>query len=159
MNIEEIQKKINEFWYEARILDLSCNHFADEMTMLYAKGKVGEGNIQYRFMGCYKIEMNFCITHPKEKPFEDYNYDELEKWSSYYWFQSVEVKEITAYLPREQVFGNKLWGNRFYEFSLDIFPSTVKIWCKRFQLNVISDNGQVKTELDSRLGSETICES
>ncbi len=115
MTVKEIQEKIDGFHYwDARVLYLDCNHFADEIALGYKY----EGNtINYNFIGCYKSIFDHIKKYDKLRPVKEMTVSQIV-----YFLQSVEVGETIEE------------GVRFFKCKIGMFPLEVEIWCKDIQV-------------------------
>jgi hypothetical protein len=64
LNAEVIQKQIDDFYYwDARVLNLSCNYFGDEVILVYEDKE--EGDVQYLFTECYNVLFQHNLNEKK----------------------------------------------------------------------------------------------
>ncbi|GAB6085241.1 hypothetical protein [Alkaliphilus crotonatoxidans] len=111
LNIQEKQDIIDKLdYWDARVLELSCNHFADEVTLVY--GEDSE-TIRYSFNECYKVVFEHSIKYEKEIPVKIMKVSQIP-----YFLQDVKVGVIEE--------------NNTFLYTCKIFmpPLTVEIWCK-----------------------------
>lgn len=115
MGAIEIQQKIDDYHYwDARVLELSCNYFADEVLLSYEDSN---GKVVYKFDGCYKVLFNHDIGYEKEKPIS-----QLSKTQLPYFLQDVEVEEVEES------------GIKLYQCQISMPPLNLQILCK--EINV-----------------------
>jgi len=111
LNAQKVQEQIDALHYwDARVLRLSCEYFADEVVLVYESS---DGNVTYKFNGCYKIVFDHALGYEKEKPTRELTYSQLP-----YFLQDVEVGEIVSN------------GMKLYACSIVMPPLSIEIWCK-----------------------------
>lgn len=116
MNAQEIQQKIDSFHYwDAWVLSLLCDHFADEVTLVYEDS---EGNVTYKFNGCFKTLFEHSIRYEKEVPIKY-----LTRAQTPYFLHDVAVEEVESE------------GHKFYLCKITMPPMTLEIWCKDIEVN------------------------
>jgi hypothetical protein len=116
MNVAEIQEKIDSYHYwDAWVISLSCDHFADEITLLYEDS---DGNIQYRFMSCYKSTFDHALGYHKEIPTK-----ELLRRQLPYCLHDVKVCET------------ELENQKLYNCKICMSPMDIEIWCKEIEVS------------------------
>lgn len=122
MNKESIQQTINELHYwDAAVISLECNYFADEVTLVYDDEL---GNVIYSFKGCYKTLFNHAIGYVKDKPTKELTFAQYP-----YFLQNVVVDEVED----EQ---------KLFVCTLLLPPLEVEIWCKN--INVSRQNNHLQ---------------
>ena len=110
-SIEALKKKIEEFHYwDARVVDLKCDYFGDEITLEYKDD--GE-NVIYKFEGCYKVHFNHSKGYNKLKPVKDMTAAQIP-----YFLQNVELSVVTD----EEI--------DFFSCKIEMFPLLLEILCK-----------------------------
>ncbi|EGW41227.1 hypothetical protein [Desulfosporosinus sp. OT] len=115
MNAQAIQKIIDMFYYlDARVLSLSCDYFADEVTLLYEDS---EGNVRYIFTNCYDVSIKHSLKYDKLTSSRVMKYCQAPYQIPYY-LQDVVVDEIEHE------------GIEFYKCKINMFPMFVEIMCK-----------------------------
>lgn len=116
MGAMEIQKEMDDYHYwDARVLELSCNYFADELMLSYEDS---DGKVVYKFDGCYKVLFNHDIGYEKEKPIR-----KLSKTQRPYFIQDVEVEEVEES------------GIKLYQCQISMPPLNLQILCKEIVVN------------------------
>ncbi|MBP1903698.1 hypothetical protein J2Z32_000310 [Paenibacillus turicensis] len=116
MKAEEIQQKIDTLYYwDASVLSLLCDHFADEVTLVYEDS---EGNVTYKFNGCYKTIFEHSIGYEKEVPINN-----LTRAQMPYFLHDVVVEEV------------ELEGRKFYSCKITMSPMTLEVLCKEIEVN------------------------
>lgn len=119
MNAIEIQEKIDLYHYwDAWVISFSCNHFADEITLIYEDS---EGNIQYKFISCYKSIFDHAVGYQKESPVKD-----LSRAQMPYFLHDVEVSEI------------ELENQKFYSCKISMPPMNIEIMCTDIEVTRLS---------------------
>lgn len=118
--MDSIQAQINELDYlDARILELNSNHFLDEVSLVYESD---DGNIAYRFKGCYRVIFNHWVGYNKLWAREDW-----ENGKSPYILQQVKT-------------GQKDYeGAKYHTCKVYMWPATLEIWCKEIIIGKIVD--------------------
>jgi len=115
LNKEFLQQRINELHYwDAAVLNLECNYFADEVILEYDDDK---DKVVYRFIGCYKVNFNHALGYVKEKPTQELTFAQIP-----YFLQSVIVDEIED----EQ---------KLLTCKLLLPPLELEIWCRDIQIS------------------------
>ena len=115
MLVKEIQKLVDDLHYwDARVTQLNCNYFADEIEISY---KYGNNNVFYRFLGCYKSNFNHVKDYDKLKPIRKMDITQLP-----YFLQDVEINETSEA------------GITFYTCRINMFPLDLEIWCKDIKI-------------------------
>jgi hypothetical protein len=111
LDVLKLQKKIDEFHYwDARVLQVTCDYFADEMSLIYEDE---EDNVCYDFIGCYRISFDHCLTYEKTIPPR-----QLLRSQIPYFLQNVVVEEeVHADI-------------KFYTCKIDMFPINLEVLCK-----------------------------
>jgi len=116
LNAQEIQQKIDSLHYwDAWVLSLLCDHFADEVTLVYEDS---EGNVTYKFNVCYKTIFEHSISYEKEVPINN-----LTRAQMPYFLHDVAVEEV------------ELEGRKFYSCKITMPPMTLEVWCKDIEVN------------------------
>lgn len=115
MDVQKIQQTIDALHYwDAWVVTLSCDQFADEVTLVYEDE---EGNVTYKFSSCYKTVFEHGVGYDKEKPVR-----ELTRAQMPYFLHDVEVGEI----EKE--------GISLYTCKIAMPPMNVEIWCKKIEI-------------------------
>ncbi|KQL34427.1 hypothetical protein [Psychrobacillus sp. FJAT-21963] len=115
MSAQNIQEKIDSLHYwDARVVSLECNYFADEVTIEYEDSFV---NVVYKFNGCYKTEFEHDIGHEKDVPVK-----ELTRLQIPYFLHNVDVGSV--------IFD----GIELYICKISMSPMNIEIWCKDIQV-------------------------
>lgn len=87
MKRHPIQAQVEELHYwDCRVLELSSDHFMDETKLTYEDDE--QYNITYRFLGCYKVNMDSSPAYKKEKPYKEFTLGQIP-----FFLQDVEVFE------------------------------------------------------------------
>ena len=108
----EIQKEINDLHYwDARVLKLECNHFADEVIFGYEDE---DKMVTYEFKECYEVNFNHDKNYDKMRPVSEMTRPQIP-----YFIQDVEVVEINI---------NEVG---FYKCKIDLYPLSLEIICKK----------------------------
>ena len=116
MFVKQIQELIESFHYgDARITQLDCNYFADEVELVYEHDD--NFNVIYKFTGCYKAVFDHVKAYDKFCPAKDMTIPQIP-----YFMQDVKIGEI------EQD------GIKFYTCNINMFPLYLEIWCKDIQV-------------------------
>ncbi|MFD3259541.1 hypothetical protein ACE3MQ_13110 [Paenibacillus lentus] len=111
MNAQEIQEKIDSLHYwDAWVLKLSCDHFADEVTLVYEDS---DGDVTYKFNGCYRTVFEHSVGYQKEVAVKDLSRSQMP-----YFLHDVEIGEV------------ELEGHNFYSCTITMPPMKLEIWCK-----------------------------
>ena len=111
MSAKEIQDLINGFHYwDARVSNLDCKHFADEIELSY---DMGNSKIVYNFIACYKSIFDHVKNYEKVEPIKDMSIPQIP-----YFLQDVAIQE--------RVEDNV----RFLTCKINMFPLYLEIWCK-----------------------------
>lgn len=111
MNAKEIQESINNLHYwDARVKELSCNYFADEVILVYEDS---DGDVRYSFLGCYKENFEHWLTYEKIMPSKQLTLSQIP-----YFLQNVTVTEV------------KHEGIDFYFCKINMHPLYIEILCK-----------------------------
>lgn len=111
MNVQEKQDIIDKLHYwDARVLELSCNYFGDEVKLVY-----GENNetVCYTFSECYKVNLEHCLAYNKKMSSKEMKIPQMP-----YFLQSVRVGSV------------KENDTMLYTCIIDMFPLNLEIWCK-----------------------------
>ena len=116
MLAKEIQATIDNYHYwDARVLSLSCNYFADEVELIYEDEDDFE--VVYRFLECYKTVFDHVITYDKFAPVRKMTLPQLP-----YFLQSVEI-------------GEKVESDvELYTCKINMFPLELEVWCKDIEV-------------------------
>jgi len=110
LNKEIIQKTINDLHYwDMRVTKLECNHFADEITLVYDDE---DGDVTYSFTECYKVHFDHYLGYKKEKPSSELTFGQKPCF-----LQNVEIGLIK--LEQE-----------LYSCKILMPPMEIEIWCK-----------------------------
>jgi hypothetical protein len=111
LDSNEIQTVINDlFYWDARVLEITCDYFADEVKLVYEDE---DGNICYEFTKCYKTIFDHCITYEKETPSK-----QLSRAQIPYFLQNVTVEE------------EQCNNSTFYTCKIEMFPLNLEIICR-----------------------------
>lgn len=115
MSVKEIQTKIDNLHYwDARVIELNCNYFADEIELIYEDE---EYEVIYRFTECYSSHFNHVKDYNKLRAVKEMKQSQLP-----YFLQDVKVGEAIES------------GINFYTCKIEMFPLDVEIWCKNIQI-------------------------
>ena len=115
MSAKEILKTMEELHYwDTRIKTLSCNHFADEIEIIYDFHSDEENYaVKYQFLGCYKSSFEHLMNDDKCMPVKDMTPAQIP-----YYLQQIDLDE-------------KFVDNvKFYRCKINMFPMDIEIWCK-----------------------------
>ena len=116
MTARDIQKKIESFHYwDARVHYLNCNHFADEIELIYCIEEDME--VVCSFTGCCKSLFDHVKHYDKCKPVREMNIAQMP-----YFLHDVKIDEIVEN------------GVEFYVCKIVMFPLGVEIWCKYIEI-------------------------
>lgn len=118
LKAQDLQNQINELdYWDRRVVNLICNHFADEVIIEYdfEDGQV----VNYTFAGCYKANFDHCLTYDKPIPSKQLTYGQIP-----YFLQEVVVDET----EQEKI--------SFYRCKINMFPLYLEIWCKEITVTV-----------------------
>lgn len=110
-SVEEIFKKIEatNYW-DARVLNLECCYFGDEVTLAFSDDDV---DILLRFSGCYKAFFDHIKDYDKLRRVRDMTLPQIP-----YFLQNIAIAALTY----EDV--------EFYSCKIEMFPLTLDILCK-----------------------------
>lgn len=112
MEANKIQNVINELNYsDAKVLNVSCNYFADEVIIIYED--LDAGNVSYNFVGCYEVSFKHCINLDKFIPIKEMKYSQLP-----YFIQNVDITDII----KEK--------ERFFKCNITMIPLQIEIICR-----------------------------
>jgi len=121
LNAEVIQKQIDDFYYwDARVLNLSCNYFGDEVILVYEDKE--EGDVQYLFTECYNVLFQHNLNEKKISPVNLLKANQMP-----YFLQDVEIKIISHN------------NNNLYKCSIDIAYMTLEILCKNINISRVKN--------------------
>ena len=115
MNVEEIQEKIDRLHYwDARVLMLACDYFADEVRLTYEDSN---GNVNYIFNMCYNVEFKHNLKYCKMLPSRNLMRSQIP-----YFLQDVNV---SCYEEE---------GIMLYKCTINMEPINLEILCKDIQI-------------------------
>lgn len=115
MSVNEIQMLINNLHYwDARVIKLDCNYFADEIELIYEDE---DSNVIYRFLGCYSSQFNHAKNYDKLGAVKKMKLSQLP-----YFLQDVKIGEVLES------------DISFYTCKINMFPLDLEIWCKDIQI-------------------------
>ena len=115
MSKDEMQKMIESWHYwDAPVTYLNCNHFADEIELAFNDDDV---RVVYSFTGCYKSTFNHVLGYDKLRPVREMTPSQVP-----YFLQDIEVD-----VDVED-------GVDFYVCKINMFPLSLKIWCKNIEV-------------------------
>lgn len=87
MKQHPIQTVVDDLdYWDCRVVEFSSNHFMDETQLTYEQDE--HSNVVYRFLGCYKVNMDSSPAYKKDRP-----YKELTRAQIPFFLQDVEVFE------------------------------------------------------------------
>ena len=116
MSVKEIQKLIDSLHYwDARVIELNCNYFADEIELVYEDEK--ETDVVYKFLGCYSSHFDHVKSYDKLGTVKTMKQSQLP-----YFLQDVKIGEA---------FESEI---TFYTCKINMFPLYLEIWCKDIQI-------------------------
>ena len=116
--MNNLQQQIDALHYwDASVIKLECNHFADEVLLMY---EYDDTNVIYHFIGCYKVVFDHVKQYDKFIPVKKMTLPQIP-----YFLHNVEIGEITV----EAV--------SFYTCVIDMFPMNLEIWCKDISVKKI----------------------
>jgi len=115
--IEEVKKKVEEFYYwDAKLIHLACEYFGDEVTLVYDEE---DGNyVVYRFLECYKSDFYHLIDYPKNVPYKD-----------------LVRRQIPFSMQNVDILVDIKDGKELYIFNINAHPLYLEIWCKDIELS------------------------
>lgn len=112
MMLEKIKREIeNSNYWDARVRELSCNYFADEVKIVYEDEN--DFYVIYDFYSCYQVKINHVIGYEKDMPAKEYSRGQIP-----YFLQSVNVELSIV----ENV--------EFYKVNINMHPIEIEILCK-----------------------------
>ena len=123
-NLEKIRKLITEYAWDAKINQLNCNHFANQIEVCHDDGKDDRLDIVYSFINCYKV----VFEHIK---FFD---TDLKKNGEIIKTKELNVGQIPCHLQEIHVSTTTENNINFYTCKIDMFPMNVEIWCKDIEV-------------------------
>jgi hypothetical protein len=113
--VQEIQILVDSFHYwDARVTQLNCSYFADEIELIYNDGDL---DIVYRFLECYKAIFDHVKDYDKLRHVKNMSIAQMP-----YFLQNIEIGEITER------------GINFYTCKINMFPLDLEIWCKDIKI-------------------------
>jgi hypothetical protein len=116
MTVQEIQALADGFHYwDAAVIGLYCNYFADEIQLVYEQEK--DIYIKYVFEGCYKSNFDHVKNYDKLRPVKEMTFPQIP-----YFMQEVTIGEV-----EEE-------GVSFYTCKINMFPLYLEIWCKDIKI-------------------------
>lgn len=101
-------------YWDAWVLNLSCDHFADEVTLEYEDL---DGNVTYKFSGCFRTLFEHSVGYEKEVPVKN-----LTRTQMPYFLHDVEVGEVES------------GSQKFYSCKITMPPMSLEIWCKDIEV-------------------------
>ena len=122
-----MQELINKYnYWDARVKQLSCDYFADEITLTYENE---ESEIEYRFVSCYKSIFNHVKSYDKWQPIKNMSIPQIP-----YFLQEVTIGEVLEE------------GIYFYTCKINMFPLYLEVWSKDIKvISNLSSNNLQKT--------------
>ena len=115
MDDKRIQLKIDKLnYWDARVIRLECDYFADQVTLEYEDTG---GNVVYIFKSCFKVIFNHFAGFDKGGPVKKLTREQLP-----YFLYDVEVGKV------------KSEGKELYTFKIEMNPMQIEIWCKDLEL-------------------------
>ena len=116
MTVTEIQNLFdNLVYWDARVLQLECNYFADEIALVFEDE---DKNVICNFIGCYKSVFDYIKTYDKLRPVKEMCFSQIP-----YFLQDIQIGEI------------KEEGINFLTCDIDMFPLYLQIWCKDIKIS------------------------
>jgi hypothetical protein len=113
---KETQTRMEELHYwDARVLNLSCNYFGDELSLVYEDP---DGDVIYKFTGCYKIIYTHALEYDKEKPVSEYTKTQIP-----YFLQDVELEEAEHL------------GIKYIKCQISLPPLELEILCENIEVD------------------------
>ncbi len=120
MNIEKIQKKIDETdYWDCEIFDLKISYFGDEIELIFYNDE--ESSWKISFLSCYKVLYETDANRRKIFSVKDMKRPQLG-----YWIQDISVNEA----PTEG----------FYIIKLDLSIMEIQIECRNIHIDKINNN-------------------
>ncbi|MDM5370267.1 hypothetical protein QUF96_01470 [Bacillus bombysepticus] len=87
MNVRRIQAEFEKLHYfDAWVTKLVCDYFGDEVYITY---KNENGDVDFQFSGCYRIDFKHSMGYVKEKPIKTFTYEQLP-----YFLHDIEIGEV-----------------------------------------------------------------
>lgn len=115
MTAIEIQKLIDDLdYWDARVIQLECNYFADEITMVFEDE---DENVICNFIGCYKSVFDHVKQYSKFRPVKEMDITQIP-----YFLQDIKIGEI------------KEEGVELLTCDINMFPLYLQIWCKDIKI-------------------------
>lgn len=115
LKANEILNKMEELSYwDAKVLNVACDHFADEVTLTYEDS---DGDVSYKFLGCYSVNIEHVVTYEKRQPLK-----ELESQQIYFFLQDVEIEDA------------EIEGVGMYTCKINAFPLRLEVRCTKIEI-------------------------
>lgn len=115
MNAQEILEEIDSMnYWDARVLKLSCDYFADEVTLTYEEIT---GNVSYNFTGCYRVNFMHNINYNKPFPSKQLSLSQIP-----YFLQDVNITDY------EQE------NTKLFKCIINMEPMIIEILCKEIKV-------------------------
>ena len=115
MTREEMQSKIDSYhFWDARVLYLNCNHFADEIELAFSEENT---KVIYKFVGCYRSVFDHVISYDKLRPTKEMTIAQIP-----YFIQEIGVDVVVKDCIN------------FYVCKINMFPLSLEVWCKDIEV-------------------------
>ena len=127
-NVLELKKTIEKkypYW-EMDILKFECNHFLDEIELIYEDYADYDGNtiVVLKFIGCYKIISDHAkVANGKTKVYAKHKpVKEMTASQRGYILHSIKIEEV------------EIETLKFLIFKIDMSSMDVEIWCQNIEV-------------------------